>query len=90
MSIIAQSPSHRGEIAEMQLRFARSCYAPYALATTSLRSTRFEATVLSALLSRFRYALGVLANRRPGSSALLKLVELFRTLRPTLFESRQT
>ena len=37
-----------------------------------------------ALLSRFRYALGALANSRPGSSALLKLVSLFLILGPIL------
>ena len=43
MSIVAQSPSHRGEIAELfirdaatlPLRYARSCYALCTLATTN-------------------------------------------------------
>ena len=43
MSIVAQSPPHRGEIAELfirdaatlLLRYARSCYALCALATTN-------------------------------------------------------
>ena len=54
MSIVAQSPSHRGEIAELftndaarlLLRSSRSGYALYALATTSLRPTASAATVL--------------------------------------------
>ena len=45
MSIVAHSPSHRGEIAELFIRDAatlllrsvRPCYALYALTTTSLR-----------------------------------------------------
>ena len=48
MSIVAQSPSHRGEIAELfirdaaalRLRSARPCYAPYALATTNAHPRR--------------------------------------------------
>ena len=50
VSIVAQSPSHRGEIAQLfirdaatlQLLYARSCYALNALATPSLRPTRFR------------------------------------------------
>ena len=46
MSILAQPPSHRGQIAELfvrdaatvLLRSAQSCYALYALNTTSLFS----------------------------------------------------
>ena len=50
MSIVAKSPSNRGEIAKLfvhdaatfLLRSAQSCYALYALATTALRSMRFR------------------------------------------------
>ena len=50
MSIVAHSPSHRGESAELFIRDAatlllrsvRPYFALYALTTTSLRPTRFR------------------------------------------------
>ena len=67
MSIVAHSPPHRGEIAELfireaatfLLRSARPCYALYALTTTSLRTRRFCGDCASAtlLLQSWRSAL---------------------------------
>ena len=39
---------------------------------------------IMALITRYRYALGILAKFRPGSSAHLKLVSLFWILGPTV------
>ena len=81
MSTVAQSPSHRSEIAELFIRDAatlmlpvrssRFGYALYALATTN--------AVLFRYIQHWRlcHTLGVLANSRPGSLVLLKLVSLF-------------
>ena len=64
MSIVAQSPSNRSEIAEffvrdaatLLLRSARSCYALYVLATSSLRPTRFCGDYYSSIVNLGAYA----------------------------------
>ena len=85
MSTVAQSPSHRSEIAELFMRDAatlmlpvrssRFDYALYALATTTV----LPRGLLFRYIQHWRlcHALGVLVNSRPGSIVLLKFVSLF-------------
>ena len=84
MRIVTQSPSHIGEIAEL---FVVTNVRPrYDQNTFPQRLCYLGIINLGASGSLNRYDLGVLANfRRPGLTALLKLVSLFWILRPTLF-----
>ena len=90
MSIVAQSPSHRGEIVELFVRDAAALLLQsddlVMLCTRSIRPSTTNALqwrlcylgiVNLALLPCSRYALGVLANFRPGLSDLMKFVSLF-------------
>ena len=89
MSIVAQSPPHRYS-SVMQLRFCYAMCDHSTLCLLSLRSLYDQRASAATLLFRhsqpwrFCYALGVLANSRPCSSALLKLVSLFRILGPIM------
>ena len=81
MSIVAQSPSNRSEIAELfvrdaaalLLRSARSCYALYVLATSSPRPTRFCGDYYSGIVNLGAYATLPLRSCSSGSlQALFK------------------
>ena len=83
MSIVAQSLSHRGEITEL-CGSAKLCMILLRSVRSRYHQRSSEATVLFrhsqplAILPRFYYALGVLANFRPDSNAFLKLCYSFR------------
>ena len=95
MSIVVNSPSHRCEIAELFIRDAAT------LCATLLRSVRshYDLATTNTLPRRLCYLANIgasvtlplrslrLANYRPCSSALLKLLSLFWILEPILSSS---
>ena len=94
VAVLWRHREHRSTIAVTSWRnrrviHPRCSYASITLCAILLRSVRSRydqhasaATVLFSKPWRSCYRLGVLANSRPGSSALLKLLSLFWILGP--------